>query len=256
MTELTRRDFITQLLGRFLESDARDTERTIISKSREIIEKENPNNYLEYPYIASTCFYSNAYLENLGNTPASKLRPNEIIILGISKFLTPQKKIMFAKTLNELLRPITQKSILRQPLNDYQLGQGENHHDALDIFTHEGNTVYSISDGIPILSEASWTSSDPMSTTTDNGGNTVIIFCPGNLMIRYAHLKNVSTKAGNVVKAGEAIGTVGNTGRQASMPGHGNHLHLEINQISTNGEVTALNFKQITNFLKQTKKKN
>jgi murein DD-endopeptidase MepM/ murein hydrolase activator NlpD len=49
----------------------------------------------------------------------------------------------------------------------------------------------------------------------------------------------VSAKPGSVIRAGETLGTVGHTGEHAKNPGHGQHLHLEINKLSAEGEMSA-----------------
>ena len=45
---------------------------------------------------------------------------------------------------------------------------------------------------------------------------------------RYAHLNKVAVSPGELVMAGDNLGTVGHTGKNASLPGHGQHLHFEI----------------------------
>ena len=57
------------------------------------------------------------------------------------------------------------------------------------------------------------------------GGNSVKIFDPeSEAMFYYSHLDTVTVKVGQIVKAGEKIGTVGRTGRNAI---HGKtHLHI------------------------------
>ena len=78
-----------------------------------------------------------------------------------------------------------------------------------------------------------------MSTSSWKGGNTVVVYSPHEqCFYRYCHLETVECRAGQMVKSGEKIGTVGHTGLNASMPGHGRHLHLERN--SFNNKLTQI----------------
>ncbi len=115
-----------------------------------------------------------------------------------------------------------------------------NHEYALDLFTPEGTPVRSATRGVVVLADKTWTPGDPFSTTSQKGGNTVIVFDPdGDRFFRYAHLDQVPVSAGQIVHAGEVVGTVGHTGLNASRPKHGGHLHLEVNQFE-GGQVRAL----------------
>ena len=81
------------------------------------------------------------------------------------------------------------------------------------------------------MAEDTWSPRDPFSTTSGRGGNCVIVFAPaGRRFYRYCHLLEVAVEPGEFVQAGGVIGRVGSTGRDASLPGHGRHLHFEVNQ--------------------------
>jgi murein DD-endopeptidase MepM/ murein hydrolase activator NlpD len=56
-------------------------------------------------------------------------------------------------------------------------------------------------------------------------GQTVVVEHANGIRTRYAHLSSVSTEAGAEVKAGEAIGRAGRSGRAT-----GTHLHFEVTQ--------------------------
>jgi len=56
-------------------------------------------------------------------------------------------------------------------------------------------------------------------------GQTVVVEHANGIRTRYAHLSSVSTEAGAGVKAGEAIGRAGRSGRAT-----GTHLHFEVTQ--------------------------
>ena len=56
-------------------------------------------------------------------------------------------------------------------------------------------------------------------------GQTVVVEHTGGVRTRYAHLSSLMTEAGAEVKAGEAIGRAGRSGRAT-----GTHLHFEVTQ--------------------------
>ncbi len=70
-----------------------------------------------------------------------------------------------------------------------------------------------------------------MSSTSDRGGNAVIVFdATADRFYRYCHLSAVTVEAGGLVAPGQTLGLVGHTGRNAAKPGHGRHLHFEANE--------------------------
>ena len=65
-------------------------------------------------------------------------------------------------------------------------------------------------------------------------GNLVVINHAEGLQTRYAQLGRIQVSAGQAVKQGEVIGTVGNTGRPSSAAPH---LHFEVRSRSNSGWV-------------------
>ncbi len=85
--------------------------------------------------------------------------------------------------------------------------------------------------GLVVLAESGWTVDNELSTSSGRGGNTVIVFnLNDESFYRYAHMQEIKVSAGNIVGNGEEIGVVGHSGTNASKPGHGAHLHFEINR--------------------------
>lgn len=94
--------------------------------------------------------------------------------------------------------------------------QGIHGHNGVDIASYSGAPILAAASGEVIIARAdgAW-----------NGGygNYVVIRHPNGTQTLYAHLKDVSTYAGDSVKQGEQIGTMGNTGKST-----GTHLHFEV----------------------------
>lgn len=106
--------------------------------------------------------------------------------------------------------------------------QKGNFHRGIDIAAPIGTPVRAAYGGTV---KAAWRSPKPNSrgvwpgnpyTGTWNTGNLVIIDGPGGGSELYGHLNAFSVKAGQKVKSGDIIGTVGNTGNVT-----GPHLHFE-----------------------------
>ncbi|MDR1026570.1 MAG: M23 family metallopeptidase [Lactobacillus sp.] len=89
-------------------------------------------------------------------------------------------------------------------------GEKRNPHQGLDIAALEGTDIKSSGDGIVTLAGYDYFYS----------GNVVVVDHGHKLFTIYAHMKDISVKAGDIVSQGDIIGTVGKTGRAT-----GPHLH-------------------------------
>ncbi len=86
-------------------------------------------------------------------------------------------------------------------------------HYGIDIIAAKGTPIKSISNGVVIFSD--WT----MKT-----GNTIVIKHDNDLISVYKHNEKLLRHSGDIVKGGEAIAIIGNTGELTSGP----HLHFEL----------------------------
>ena len=86
-------------------------------------------------------------------------------------------------------------------------------HYGMDILAAKDTPVKAVMDGIVISADQS------MST-----GNTIFVQHTKNLVSVYKHNSSLLVKTGDVIKTGQAIAIVGNTGEQSSGP----HLHFEL----------------------------
>ena len=96
-----------------------------------------------------------------------------------------------------------------------------NKHNGIDFAGQEGLDIISASGGVVVF-------------TGNNIGNTVIINTKDNYQITYGHLLDISIKTGDIIKTGDLIGHLGNTG--TTNP----HLHFQIDKIEANYK-TAIN---------------
>jgi len=114
---------------------------------------------------------------------------------------------------------------------------------ALDVFfkefsgrgeAHKGPRIRALYSGIVVASSNDWNGGAGASTYAGGGfspaaGNGAIVFDRATRRYySYFHLRDVAVRTGDLVEAGQVIGTGGNTGMNARKPGHGGHVHLEI----------------------------
>lgn len=93
------------------------------------------------------------------------------------------------------------------------IGFGPEHHDGIDLACATGDPIYAVQGGTV-----------SRSTFMAGGyGNYVYIEHENGMRTVYAHLTQRMTDVGDVVNAGQQIGTCGNTGRS-----FGSHLHFEV----------------------------
>lgn len=86
-------------------------------------------------------------------------------------------------------------------------------HYGVDVVAKKDEPVKCVADGTVILS--SW---------TNDTGHVIAVQHPGNLISVYKHNSVLLKKVGNLVKAGEIISIIGNSGELTSGP----HLHFEL----------------------------
>ncbi len=85
-------------------------------------------------------------------------------------------------------------------------------HAGIDIAAEMGTPVYAAFDGIVTVSEYDQWNGNYIKLSHDNG-----------IMTVYCHCESLKVKAGQVIRAGEVIATVGSTGSST-----GPHLHFEL----------------------------
>jgi hypothetical protein len=93
-------------------------------------------------------------------------------------------------------------------------GGGARTHEGLDIMAPKGAYIVSPTEAV-VTGVGSG----------ENSGKYVYTANPGGERLAYMHLDSIAVKSGDVLKAGDLIGTVGNTGNAS---GGAPHLHFEI----------------------------
>jgi murein DD-endopeptidase MepM/ murein hydrolase activator NlpD len=96
--------------------------------------------------------------------------------------------------------------------------RGKRHmHAGIDIPMPKGTPIAAAQDGVVLEVSTN------KSRKYRGYGNAALIDHGGGIVTMYAHCQNVSVKAGQRVKQGDIVGTVGNTGRTTT-----HHIHFEV----------------------------
>lgn len=126
----------------------------------------------------------------------------------------------------------------------YDFFTGNNHkaHPAHDIFIYDFNqdciddakkkyvNVLSVTEGIVLACTKTWDT-----TSTLRGGIYVWVYSSSeDALFYYAHLNSVSVNTGDIVQAGQVLGTVGRTGLNAYKKRSPTHLHFSMISVKTN----------------------
>jgi peptidoglycan LD-endopeptidase LytH len=117
---------------------------------------------------------------------------------------------------------------------DYFDGYRSHGHPGHDLFIHDKNqdelddatgkpvNVLSIGSGIVVAHASEWDRGSVL-----RGGRYIYVYDPArNGMFYYAHNRTVLVTPGEIVMPGQAIATVGRSGRNASAPRSPTHLHV------------------------------
>jgi murein DD-endopeptidase MepM/ murein hydrolase activator NlpD len=130
-------------------------------------------------------------------------------------------------------------------IKGYSFFDGNRHggHPAHDIFIRDRNQdsvddrtgkpvhLRAMLDGIVVTVNTGWTTGSHL-----RGGNTVVVYHPQeDLFAYYAHLATVTVARGELVHAGDRLGTIGRTGRSAAEPRSPTHVHLMVSRFVPRG---------------------
>lgn len=129
-----------------------------------------------------------------------------LLALANSSFASIEKPAAIAK---ELVFPISGKSNIGSYWGDDRDG-GARRHEGIDIFAEKGTTVVAVTDGYVL------------DVSEDGIGGKTVTIQSDNYSWRtyYAHLDQQKVSRGQVIKKGQVIGTVGNTGNAKTTPPH------------------------------------
>jgi murein DD-endopeptidase MepM/ murein hydrolase activator NlpD len=111
---------------------------------------------------------------------------------------------------------------------------------ALDLESPQGEksgTVYSAVDGVVMVTQSRRDPKTGENETESRWGNHVRIFSPTGVMVLYAHLERVFVQDGQPIKAGDAVGVEGESGRA----GH-RHLHFSVHQVEVKDWIDSLGY--------------
>jgi murein DD-endopeptidase MepM/ murein hydrolase activator NlpD len=229
-----------------------------IQKADAIVAAPAPRNMFGSPYLVEAVYYHDGFLSDFPEDRPDA-DPARRVVAHIERTLTPEWKARYVALLDGLWeqdgRPGT-AAIAPVPAAPPDSAARSKHwrrrtHEfAIDLFTAEGTPVRSVADGIVVLADRGWSGEDPFSTSSARGGNAVIVFEPATARFyRFCHLSQVAVEPGDFVSRGEAIGAVGHSGFNASLPRHGHHLHFEVNQYD-GSTVRPYNHRQLAALLR------
>jgi len=130
---------------------------------------------------------------------------------------------------------------------DFYKGNLHKGHPSLDIFIRDQNhdsrddrsgksvQVLSMTSGIVVATEENWETGSYL-----RGGRYLWVYDPGNdLLLYYAHNERLLVEAGDLVRPGDAIATVGRSGYNAAKQRSPTHLHLTVLKIN-HGRMTPV----------------
>jgi murein DD-endopeptidase MepM/ murein hydrolase activator NlpD len=145
-----------------------------------------------------------------------KLEPGELNLTPIREDSILRAEVALEDKYNLFEQPVFDGSILLYTPLLGTISQGfdpDHRHFALDIVAPRDTPVKSVANGRVIFSE--WTAAT---------GYVIIIEHKQDLISVYKHNGSLTKEQGAIVRAGEVIATVGNTGELTTGP----HLHFEL----------------------------
>ena len=210
------------------EIEAQVTEE--VAKAKQILDNLDTNNLFASPYLVSAIYYHDGLLNGFP-VDRSSADPERRIIGQIGNMLSPESKARFMQLLHEVWArsdPAGPERSAEPVVYSASGGGRRSHLYAIDLFAPEGAAVYAVSRGMVVLTDRDWDPASLFSTTSRKGGNTVIVFDPDHdRFYRYCHMSTVEATAGELVTAGQIVGSAGHSGLNASRARHGQHLHFE-----------------------------
>jgi hypothetical protein len=215
-----------------------------VAKASQVFADPAFANLFSSGYLACAIYYHDGLFN-----PALPDRPNSDPADRIITKIVGQMPAGFKRTYVAMLRALCTLEASELAPDRFQLPvmyepialRGNVHPSAIDLFADEGTPVVSATRGLVVAAENGWEPEAWFSTSSVRGGNCVIVFDPdASRFLRYAHMAQTFPRAGAFVEAGEKIGLVGHTGFNANRPGHGRHLHFEINEFSDRTGLTTV----------------
>jgi murein DD-endopeptidase MepM/ murein hydrolase activator NlpD len=238
-------------------------------RAKSILDSFSMENLFESPYLTAAVYYHDGFLSGFPDEKP-EADPARRIVARLQRDLTVEKKAQYVRLLlqywcetapyadapiDRFVIPVPYEPPAPPPkprkrLRWRRARRGLPHEFAVDLFTNEGTPVLSFTRGVVVLADRDWAPNQPFSTTSQKGGNSVIVFDPdAERFLRYVHLDQVSVRAGDTIHAGDRVGTVGHTGLNASLPRHGRHLHWEVNQFEE-GRTRPLKAAELWNLIR------
>jgi murein DD-endopeptidase MepM/ murein hydrolase activator NlpD len=215
-----------------------------VRRAAEIVGSPAPANLFSSGYLTCAVYYHDGLFnpslpDRPDGDPADRIITKIVDRMpsGFKREYVAMLRDLCALSASELAPEQFQLPVVYEPIAPY----GPVHPSAIDLFADEGAPVVSATRGLVVLAENGWEPQAWFSTSSVRGGNCVIVFdADASRFLRYAHLGLTYPKPGSFVEVGQKIGVVGHTGFNANRPGHGRHLHFEINEFSDRTGLTTV----------------
>jgi len=183
-----------------LESDL-DSKYNYIAVLKKIIQGENLDSLIKIDNDSSIIF------ENLTLDPSKEDSILRELVQGEDLYNIPTSYKTSKSQLEDL--------VFFSPVEGFVIDSfsAVNKHFGVDIATNSDEAIKATLDGVVLL--ADW---------SILGGHTMLIQHPGGVISIYMHASSLTKRQNNLVRSGEVIGIVGNSGETSFGP----HLHFEL----------------------------
>ncbi len=150
-------------------------------------------------------------------------KPRQVFIPGINWSATRRQAADTYNGFNAYPLPTTASVALKYGWHQDPKTGTARFHSGIDLLASPGTSVLAVEAGT-------------VAYAGEQGGygNLVVVNHQGGRQTRYAHLEQVLVRAGQAVKSGDQLGTVGTSGRPDTMKAH---LHFEVRYYSSQGWV-------------------
>lgn len=173
---------------------------------------------------------SNVCLKKYSAGNAYQVWSSDIFKVTFNRTTTEKETVSSAKY--NLVWPTTNRTVTgKYGTHGSTRSNGTRYHSGIDIGSKIGDPCYCVADGVVVMCK----STDDSANSIGGRGRYIVVYhSNGDYSSLYEHLNSCSVKVGDSVKAGQKIGTTGNSGWKAKNVHYDAHLHFGL----MNGKMT------------------